>query len=271
MQQYLHDRTSQTATEPRKGILNTNNTIMTNDMTWRSTWFQLQQQTAATSAKTWLIRWIPCPCFDPYPTTFGLPILGHLEHGRVYFITAPLLKGTRTLLVCNEAVTAHQQQHRHIDNNISIITLNTPLHIPPQKNKLLLQLTNNNFQTNEKSTPHPRQSPQPKYQPNQDIDITQCSTMTRRSAFQVNSDRFKSLSRQPGHTKITRWNIIHQYHIDHHPKSTSNFLYHQQGHSSCSNTTIKNQQTSYGGPSLCSFNVSTTIKTLQAGFNKHRP
>ena len=85
-------------------------------MTWHRhrTWFQLQQQTAATSAKTWLIRWIPCPCFDPYPTTFGLPILGHLEHGRVYFITAPSLKGTRTLLVSNEAVTAHQQQHRHI-------------------------------------------------------------------------------------------------------------------------------------------------------------
>ena len=126
MRQYLHEGTSQTATEPRKGILNTNNTIMTNDMTWRRTWFQLQQRTAATSAKTWLIRWIPCPCFDPYPTTFGLPILGHLEHGRVYFITAPSLKGTRTLLVSNEAVTAHQQQHRHNDNNISIIT---PLHL----------------------------------------------------------------------------------------------------------------------------------------------
>ena len=121
--------------------------MMTNDMTWQRTWFQLQQQTAATSAKTWLIRWIPCPCFDPYPTTFGLPILGHLEHGRVYFITAPLLKGTRTLLVCNEAVTAHQQQHRHIDNNISIITVRPPLHIPPQKNKLLLQFHNSTSPT----------------------------------------------------------------------------------------------------------------------------
>ena len=61
-----------------------------------------------------------------------------------------LTQGHTHSAVCNEAVTAHQQQHRHIDYNISIITVRPPLHIPPQKNKLLLQFHNSTSPTKNK-------------------------------------------------------------------------------------------------------------------------